>query len=154
MRTSFPIRGLTHPNVLSIASFCRSGAHTVQSQVMDSFYMCVHTINQSDVCKERLRALTILELALAPPCTEEDICWQLSRCRSGKAPGPDGIQARMLKLCAMELLSVQWSSLLQKTNKTNIHCQYQPHTFQLTENTPNSLPSRCWTTTGSTLFNF
>lgn len=40
---------------------------------------------------------------------------QLSRCKVGKAPGPDGIPARVLKSCAMELspilFSIFWESL-------------------------------------------
>lgn len=37
--------------------FCSSGpTHTVASQVMESFYMCFHPVNQSDVCKGHLQA--------------------------------------------------------------------------------------------------
>lgn len=93
--------------------FCSSGpTHTVASQVMESFYMCFHPLTNQMCAKGIYKPLTILGSALAPPCSEEDICWQLSQCKSGKAPGPDGIQAQMLTLCAVELLSVQWSFFL------------------------------------------
>lgn len=79
-------------------------AYPVLSQVINCFYICLTTtINYSDVCKDCLGAQTILELACTPPCTEKDINWQLCQCRPGKAPGPDGIQAPMLKVWAMEL---------------------------------------------------
>ncbi|KAK3545162.1 hypothetical protein QTP70_001749 [Hemibagrus guttatus] len=40
---------------------------------------------------------------------EVDVRQELSRCKIGKAMGPDGIPARVLKLCAMELSPVFYS---------------------------------------------
>ena len=47
-----------------------------------------------------------------PPFTQEGVQPQLARCKIGKAPGPDGILARVLKLCATELCPVFHSVLL------------------------------------------
>ncbi|KAJ8359133.1 hypothetical protein SKAU_G00156580 [Synaphobranchus kaupii] len=61
--------------------------------------------------------LPIPEPAHPAPFTVEDVRRQLSRCKPGKAPGPDGIQARVLKECAAELAPIM-HSLFWESYKT------------------------------------
>ena len=57
-----------------------------------------------------------------PPFTQEDVRQLLVRCKPGKAPGPDGITAKVLKLGAMELSpilhSIFWESYRTATVPT------------------------------------
>lgn len=57
--------------------------HIQYRLILDFFYICLGAVNQ---CTEPYPLLN-------QPCTGKDICWQPSRCRGGKAPHPDGIQA-------------------------------------------------------------
>ena len=70
---------------------------------LNSFYARFETQDFSTECEEWLRALPQLDPDEPAPFTEEDVQCQLSRCKPGKAPGPDGIPARVLKTCAWEL---------------------------------------------------
>ena len=70
---------------------------------LNTFYTRFDTINCSEECKELLETLPIPEPAHPAPFTVEDVRRQLSRCKPGKSPGPDGIQARVFKECATEL---------------------------------------------------
>ena len=70
----------------------------------------------------------VLLRALQPaPFTEEEVRHQLSRCKPGKAPGPDGISARVLKTWAMELSPILHSLFCQSYRTATIPtlCQYQ-----------------------------
>ncbi|XP_030633939.1 odorant receptor 131-2-like [Chanos chanos] len=64
---------------------------------LNSFYTRFDTINCTEQCKASLETLPITEPAYPVPFTVEDVCQQLSQCKPGKAPGPDSIQARVLK---------------------------------------------------------
>ncbi|KAJ8369495.1 hypothetical protein SKAU_G00095230 [Synaphobranchus kaupii] len=81
------------------------------------FYARFDTTNCSEECKALLETLPIPEPAHPAPFTVEDVRRQLSRCKPGKAPGPDGIQARVLKECAAELAPIM-HSLFWESYKT------------------------------------
>ncbi|KAF0025029.1 hypothetical protein F2P81_021910 [Scophthalmus maximus] len=53
--------------------------------------------------RQRAEGPPLLDPNELAPFSEEDVPRQLSRCKPGKAPGPDGIPAKVLKTCAMEL---------------------------------------------------
>lgn len=57
-----------------------------------------------------LDAIPLPDPTYPAPFTVEDVRQQMSRCKTGKAQGPDGIQAQVLKECAMELSPIQWRS--------------------------------------------
>ncbi|KAL0178989.1 hypothetical protein M9458_024431, partial [Cirrhinus mrigala] len=75
------------------------------ANTLNSFFNQFDTHDHTPTCEELLRTLPIHE-PQHPPFTEEDVQWQLARCKAGKAPGPDGIPAKVLKCCAMELSSI------------------------------------------------
>ncbi|KAI2649485.1 RNA-directed DNA polymerase from mobile element jockey [Labeo rohita] len=75
------------------------------ANTLNSFFNRFDTHDHTPTCEELLRTLPIHE-PQHPPFTEEDVQWQLARCKAGKAPGPDGIPAKVLKCCAMELSSI------------------------------------------------
>ena len=77
--------------------------------------------------EELLRELPLQEL-VPPRFTQEDGQLLLGRCNPGKAPKADGIPAKVLKLCAMELSpilhSIFWGILQDSINTNplkNIH---------------------------------
>ncbi|KAI2664123.1 RNA-directed DNA polymerase from mobile element jockey [Labeo rohita] len=78
----------------------------------------LNTHDHTPTCEELLRTLPIHE-PQHPPFTEEDVQWQLARCKVGKAPGPDGIPAKVLKCCAMELSSI-FHSIFWESYRTAI----------------------------------
>ncbi|KAJ8356933.1 hypothetical protein SKAU_G00197270 [Synaphobranchus kaupii] len=84
---------------------------------LNIFYARFDTTNCSEECRALLETLPIPEPAHPAPFTVEDVRWQLSRCKPGKAPGPDGIQARVLKECAAELAPIM-HSLFWESYKT------------------------------------
>ncbi|KAJ8361261.1 hypothetical protein SKAU_G00177860 [Synaphobranchus kaupii] len=84
---------------------------------LNIFYARFDTTNCSEECKALLETLPIPEPAHPAPFTVEDVRRQLSRCKPGKAPGPDGIQARVLKECAAELAPIM-HSLFWESYKT------------------------------------
>ena len=71
-----------------------------------NFFARFDKADHSAECKRLLRDLPALEHPYSIPFTERDVCHQLRRCKSGKAPGPDGIGGRLLKTCATELASI------------------------------------------------
>ena len=73
---------------------------------LNNFFARFDKADHSAECERLLRDLPALEHPYSIPFTERDVCHQLRRCKSGKAPGPDGIGGRLLKTCAMELASV------------------------------------------------
>ncbi|XDV33380.1 hypothetical protein PO909_003804 [Leuciscus waleckii] len=81
---------------------------TTFANSLNTFYSRFDITDYSAVCNELLNALPS-DLPTTPPFTEVDVRQELSRCKIGKAMGPDGIPARVLKLCAMELSPVLYS---------------------------------------------
>lgn len=81
---------------------------TTFANSLNTFYSRFDITDYSAVCNELLNALPS-DLLTTPPFTEVDVRQELSRCKIGKAMGPDGIPARVLKLCAMELSPVLYS---------------------------------------------
>lgn len=79
------------------------------AETLNTFYTRFDTVDFTKECKALLETLPILEPAHHAPFTEEDVRRQLNRCKPGKAPGPDGIQARVLKECAVELAPIMHS---------------------------------------------
>ncbi|KAK3524760.1 hypothetical protein QTP86_002555 [Hemibagrus guttatus] len=92
-----------------------------------------------------------------PPFTEVDVRQELSRCKIGKAMGPDSIPARVLKLCAMELSPVfysimhesystaQWPTLWK--NSTIIPLPKKPRPLELNHYRPvalTAIASKCY----------
>ncbi|KAJ8353443.1 hypothetical protein SKAU_G00210100 [Synaphobranchus kaupii] len=84
---------------------------------LNIFYARFDTTNCSEECRALLETLLIPEPAHPSPFTVEDVRRQLSRCKPSKAPGPDGIQARVLKECAAELAPIM-HSLFWESYKT------------------------------------
>ncbi len=86
---------------------------TTFAATLNSFYTWFDTQNHSATCEELLNALPP-DIPAHPPFTTVEVQQQLSRCKAGKAPGPDNISAKVLKLCAMELApplhSIFWDS--------------------------------------------
>lgn len=70
---------------------------------LNTFYARFDTQDFSVEGGNQLRALLPLDPDEPVPFTEEDVRRQPSRCHLGKAPGPDGISARVLKTCGLEL---------------------------------------------------
>ncbi|KAJ8364925.1 hypothetical protein SKAU_G00137560 [Synaphobranchus kaupii] len=110
----------------------------------------------SEECRALLETLPIPEPAHPAPFTVEDVRRQLSRCKPGKAPGPDGIQVRVLKECAAELAPIMhslfWESYktasvptLWKTSSI-IPVPKKPHPSELNHYRPvalTSIPMKC-----------
>ncbi len=76
---------------------------------LNNFFARFDKADHSAECESLLRDIPALEHPFSIPFTEEDVYHQLRRCKSGKAPGPDGISGRLLKTCAMELAPVLFS---------------------------------------------
>lgn len=70
---------------------------------LNIFYTRFDTGDCSDTCKVLLETLPILEPVHPIPFTVEDMHQLQRMCKPGKAPGLDGIHARVLKDCATEL---------------------------------------------------
>jgi len=70
---------------------------------LNTFYTRFDTQDFSAECDRWLRALRSPDPAEPDPFTEAEVRRQLSRCKPGKAPGPDGIPATVLTICASEL---------------------------------------------------
>ncbi|KAE8278045.1 hypothetical protein D5F01_LYC23898 [Larimichthys crocea] len=109
--------------------------------------------NQSAVCEELLSAFPFHEPA-HPSFTQEDFQQLLGRCKPGKAPGPDGIPAKGLKLCAMELSAILHSIFCQSYRTASIptsgkHPAPSPAPCGKTdpEHHPASLSDHSWTPT-------
>lgn len=73
---------------------------------LNTFYTRLDNHNFSTECQNWLWALPLPGPAEPAPFTEEEVRCQLSCCKSGKAPGPDGILARVLKTCNQKLSPV------------------------------------------------
>ena len=73
---------------------------TTFAATLNSFYTRFDTQNYSATCEELLNAFPP-DLPEHSPVTTVEVQQQLSRCKAGKAPGPDNISAKVLKLCAM-----------------------------------------------------
>ncbi|KAJ8355029.1 hypothetical protein SKAU_G00225960 [Synaphobranchus kaupii] len=84
---------------------------------LNIFYARFDTTNCSEECRALLETLPIPEPAHPAPFTVEDVRRQLSRCKPGKPPGPNGIQARVLKECTAELAPIM-HSLFWESYKT------------------------------------
>ena len=86
---------------------------TTFAATLNSFYARFDTRDHSATCEELLNALPP-DAPTQPPFTTVEVQQQLSRCKAGKAPGPDNIPAKVLKLCAVELApplhSIFWDS--------------------------------------------
>ncbi|KAJ8364065.1 hypothetical protein SKAU_G00128960 [Synaphobranchus kaupii] len=67
--------------------------HPCHAPDLNIFYARFDTTNCSEECRALLETLPIPEPAHPVPFTVENVRWQLSRCKPGKAPGPDSIQA-------------------------------------------------------------
>lgn len=70
---------------------------------LNNFYSRFDIKDNSGTCRFLLKVIPIGEPAQQAPFREEDVHQQLRKCKLGKAPGPDGIQACVLKDCATEL---------------------------------------------------
>lgn len=81
---------------------CTTQDPTTLANTLNTFYKGFDSHDYSAACEELLGALPFQEQS-HPPFTEEDVRQLLARCKPGKASGPDGILAKVLKLCAMEL---------------------------------------------------
>ncbi len=73
---------------------------------LNTFFARFDTLDFTAECEALLEALPLPEAVEPAPFTEEDVRRQLSRCKLGKALGPDGIPARVLKACANKLSPV------------------------------------------------
>ncbi|CAM4567741.1 unnamed protein product [Leuciscus chuanchicus] len=108
-----PPLGSSDHNVLVFLPGYRQELKRIKPQVHSAPQFDI--TDYSAVCNELLNALPS-DLPTTPPFTEVDVRQELSRCKIGKAMGPDGIPARVLKLCAMELSPVLYSIMHESYN--------------------------------------
>ncbi|KAG5852646.1 hypothetical protein ANANG_G00064730 [Anguilla anguilla] len=113
----------------------------------NTFYARFDTNDFSAECERWLRALPPPDPEEMAPFTEEEVWRQLSQCKLAKAPGPDGIPARVLKTCALELSPVL-HSLFCKSYQTAEYlplenCYHNPRTQKTPANRTEPLPPRC-----------
>ena len=87
---------------------------------LNTFFIRHDNQDFSSECQVLLRALPPPDPEEPAPFTEEEVRRQLSRCKPGKAPGPDGISARVLKTCAMELSPILHSLFCQSYRTATI----------------------------------
>lgn len=79
---------------------------------LNTFFARFDTLDFTAECGALLEALPLPETVEPAPFTEEDVWRQLNRCKLGKAMGPDGIPARVLKgLCPRTLTSASFTLL-------------------------------------------
>ncbi|GLD67684.1 nuclear factor 1 C-type isoform X1, partial [Lates japonicus] len=83
---------------------------------MNISYTKFDTHNHSAACEELLSTLPYHE-PTHPPITMENLQQQLSRCKPGKALGPDGILARVCQVFTMELFLILYS-IFQESYRT------------------------------------
>ena len=87
---------------------------------LNTFFTRFDNQDFSSECQALLRALPPPDPEELAPFTEEEVRCQLSRCKPGKAPGPDGTPARVLKACAMELSQILHSLFCQSYRTATI----------------------------------
>ncbi len=58
---------------------------------LNNFFARFDNLKYTSECERLLRSLLTLEQSHFVPFTVEDVYQQLRRCKTGKAPGPDGI---------------------------------------------------------------
>lgn len=76
---------------------------------LNNFFARFDTTDFSTECESQLRDLPAPEQPYPMPFIERDVYHQLTSCKIGKAPGPDGITGRLLKTCTLELAPVLFS---------------------------------------------
>ncbi|XP_061746154.1 zinc finger protein 514-like [Nerophis ophidion] len=67
------------------------------SKDLNTFFTHFDHLDFSPECQDLLRALPPPDPEEQAPFTEEEVWQQLSRCKPGKAPGPDGIPAKVIR---------------------------------------------------------
>ena len=77
-----------------------------QGHQLNIFFNRFDADDYTEECCRQLDALPLLDPNDPAPFSEEDVRRQLRCCKPGKAPGPDGISARVLKTCATELSAI------------------------------------------------
>ena len=87
---------------------------------LNIFYTRFDNQDFSSECQALLRTLPPPDPEAPDPFTEEEVRRQLSSCKPGKAAGPDGIPARVLKTCAMELTPILHSLFCQSYRTATI----------------------------------
>ncbi|KAK0143367.1 Retrovirus-related Pol polyprotein from type-1 retrotransposable element R1 [Merluccius polli] len=129
---------------------------TRREKVLDLCYGNINTrfdnMNFTTECERLLGSLPTPEQPNFAFPTVEDVHQQLRRCKTGKAPGPDGITGRLLKNCALELSPVLHSlfneSLLTATvpnlwkTATIIPVPKKPRPSELNHYRPVALTSK------------
>ena len=101
-------------------STCTESDPETFTTALDKFYTRFDNQDFSPECQAILRTLPPPDPEEPAPFTEEEVRHQLSRCKTCKAPGPDGIPARVLKTCAMELSPVLHSLFCQSYRTATI----------------------------------
>ena len=99
---------------------CSVSDPETHTKELNTFFTCFDNQDFSSECQALLRALSLPDPEKPAPFTEEEVRHQLSRCKPGKAPGPDGIPARVLKTCAMELSEILLSLFCQSYRTATI----------------------------------
>ena len=86
----------------------KTTAHTTDALPTDlnTFFNRFDSQDYTDECIKALQALPPIDPNESAPFTVEEVRHQLSRCNPSKAPGPEGIPARVLKTCATELAPI------------------------------------------------
>ena len=90
-----------------------------QGHQLNIFFNRFDTDDHSEECRRQLDSLPLLDSNDPAPFSEEDVRRQMRRCKPGKAPGPDGISASVLKTCATELSAIIHSLFCEVFH----HCQ-------------------------------
>ncbi|CAK6977839.1 RNA-directed DNA polymerase from mobile element jockey [Scomber scombrus] len=93
---------------------------------LNIFYTRFDTRDYSEGCRARLETIPLPDPTQPDPFSVDDVCRQLSRCKPGKSPGPDHIQARVLKECATELSPVMHSIFQDSYRTATVPTQKTP----------------------------
>jgi hypothetical protein len=111
---------------------------------LNTFFNRFDSQDFTNDCMQALQALPPIDPNEPAPFTVEEVRHQLSRCNPSKAPGPDGIPARVLKTCATELAPIAHSlfcqSYLTATTPPLEKCNHNPGTQKTTTHRTKSLP--------------